>query len=193
MKNWAVKAMLPVARCSARLGEPVRRAWANASLAARVRTRPDASVVVLGTPEVHGTGCVEFGRDLFLYRDLYFETQEEGCIRIGDRVVMSRGVHVVAFAEVSIGDGSIIGEYTSIRDANHRITPEAEIRSSGHVASPVVIGRDVWIGRGAIVLPGVTIGDGAVVGANAVVNRDVAPGAIVGGVPAQPLRVKEAA
>lgn len=52
----------------------------------------------------------------------------------------------------------------------------------------VAIGHDVWIGHGAVVLPGVHIGHGAVVGANAVVTKDVAPYAIVGGVPAVRLR-----
>ena len=45
----------------------------------------------------------------------------------------------------------------------------------------------VFIGYGAIVLPGVTIGPNAIVAAGAVVNRDVAPGEIVGGVPAKPI------
>lgn len=52
----------------------------------------------------------------------------------------------------------------------------------------VTVGHDTWIGHGATLLPGVTIGDGAVVGAGAVVSRDVAPYAIVGGVPARPIR-----
>jgi phosphonate metabolism protein (transferase hexapeptide repeat family) len=52
----------------------------------------------------------------------------------------------------------------------------------------VSVGHDVWIGHGAVVLPGVRIATGAVVGANAVVTRDVAPYAIVAGVPAKPLR-----
>ncbi|MFC6490462.1 DapH/DapD/GlmU-related protein [Nitratireductor sp. GCM10026969] len=52
----------------------------------------------------------------------------------------------------------------------------------------VVIGNDVWIGHGAVVMPGVHVGDGAVVGANAVVTRDVAPYAIVAGVPARLVR-----
>lgn len=52
----------------------------------------------------------------------------------------------------------------------------------------IVIGNDVWIGRGAMIMAGVTIGDGAVVAARAVVNKDVAPYAIVGGVPAKLIR-----
>ena len=56
-------------------------------------------------------------------------------------------------------------------------------------AKPVTIGNDVWIGHGAVIMPGVNIGDGAVIGANAVVTRDVAPYAIVAGVPAR--RIKD--
>jgi acetyltransferase-like isoleucine patch superfamily enzyme len=51
---------------------------------------------------------------------------------------------------------------------------------------------NVFIGYGAIVLPGVTIGPNVIVAAGAVVSRDVAPGDIVGGVPAKPIgRVDE--
>jgi virginiamycin A acetyltransferase len=52
----------------------------------------------------------------------------------------------------------------------------------------IVVGNDVWIGYEAVILAGVTIGDGAVVGARAVVTKDVPPYAIVGGVPAKPIR-----
>lgn len=50
------------------------------------------------------------------------------------------------------------------------------------------IGNDVWIGLGAIVMDGVRVGHGAVIGAGAVVTHDVAPYAIVAGVPARRLR-----
>jgi len=75
----------------------------------------------------------------------------------------------------------------SVRDANHRFRTQQPIRDAGYRAAPIVIGANVWIGRGAIVLPGVRIGDRAVIGANAVVTHDVPAGAVVGGVPAQPL------
>jgi phosphonate metabolism protein (transferase hexapeptide repeat family) len=51
------------------------------------------------------------------------------------------------------------------------------------------IGHDTWIGHGAIIMPGVTVGDGAVVGSGAVVTKDVAPYAVVVGVPAR--RIKD--
>lgn len=46
------------------------------------------------------------------------------------------------------------------------------------------IGDDVWIGARAIILSGITIGQGAIIAAGSVVTKDVAPYAVVGGVPA---------
>ena len=54
----------------------------------------------------------------------------------------------------------------------------------------VVIGHDVWVGTGALILSGVTIGNGAVIGARSVVTHDVPPYAVVGGVPAQVIKVR---
>lgn len=50
------------------------------------------------------------------------------------------------------------------------------------------IGHDTWLGHGAMVMPEVSVGHGAVVAAMAVVTRDVAPFAIVAGVPAREVR-----
>jgi acetyltransferase-like isoleucine patch superfamily enzyme len=167
--------------------DPLWRTCAYARLAAKIHTRIDPSVIILDVPEIHGTAGISLGKNLYCYRELYLETQEDGVISIGDDVVISRGTHIVAFAKVAIGDGTMIGEYTSIRDANHRIGTDGPIRTSGHGARPIYVGRNIWIGRGVTILPGVTIGDGAVIGANAVVTHNVPKGSIVVGVPAKPL------
>jgi acetyltransferase-like isoleucine patch superfamily enzyme len=168
----------------------LQRIWAFAALQDALRTRVPDSVVIYGAPEVHGTGNIQCGENLLLFRDLYLETQGSGRIEIEDRVVMSRGVHLVAFASIRIGAGSMIGEYTSIRDANHRFGGDTQIRDSGYDAKPIEIGTNVWIGRGATVLAGVRIGDNAVIGANAVVTRDVPAATVVVGVPARPIPVR---
>lgn len=55
---------------------------------------------------------------------------------------------------------------------------------------PITIGNDVWIGDNVFVKNGVTIGNGAVIGARSVVTKDVAPYAIVAGVPAKLIRFR---
>jgi acetyltransferase-like isoleucine patch superfamily enzyme len=54
----------------------------------------------------------------------------------------------------------------------------------------VIIGSDVWIGRRALILSGVTIGHGAVIAAGSIVTKDIPPYAIVGGNPAQVLKMR---
>lgn len=192
-KRLAARLLWPLAALADVACVPWARLWSFARLGHALRGQGglDVSVVVEGPVELHGTRQVRVGRGLYLYPGQYWETRESGRIELGDGIVMSRGVHVVAYAGVTIGEGTMIGEYASIRDANHR-RDGADLRHAGHDARPITIGRQVWIGRGAIVLPGVSIGDSAVIGANAVVSRDVPAGAVVGGVPARDLVARSA-
>jgi len=66
----------------------------------------------------------------------------------------------------------------------------AGIDGRARTKGDVVIGNDVWIGLSAMILSGVHIGDGAVVGAGSMVTKDVPPYAIVGGNPAQVIRMR---
>ncbi|MDF1855343.1 CatB-related O-acetyltransferase [Pseudooceanicola sp.] len=53
-----------------------------------------------------------------------------------------------------------------------------------------VIGADCWIGRDALILPGAVLGHGVIVQAGAVVRGHVPDYAIVGGNPAQVIRMR---
>jgi acetyltransferase-like isoleucine patch superfamily enzyme len=170
-----------------------RRIRAFAALRAQLTVPLPASTVILGPAQVYGTRRVRCGEGLLIYPNQYWETWDNGEIVLGDGVVLSSGVHLVAYDGIFIGNGSMIGEYTSIRDANHTREDGRALRDSNHVAKPIVIGKEVWIGRGAAILSGVSIGDGATVGANAVVTKDVPAGAVVAGVPAVPIRSKSRA
>jgi maltose O-acetyltransferase len=105
-------------------------------------------------------------------------------LRVGDRVSINAFVHIWALGGVTIGDDTLIASHVAITSLTH--DPRAELYSATTQTRPVVIGRNVWIGTHAVILPGVTIGDGAIIGAGAVVTRDVAPCAVVVGVPAAP-------
>ncbi len=68
---------------------------------------------------------------------------------------------------------------------------ERPIREQGIYKRDVRIGHNVWAGYGSCFLRGVTVGDNAVVGTSAVVCKDVPPDAIVGGVPAKLIRMRD--
>lgn len=186
-KTWLSQLLSPFARLQVRL-EKLGRVWAYTQLRARIDAPVDNSIVVLGCPEIQGTRQISLGKRLYLYRELHWETQAQGKIRIADDVVMSRGVHLVAFSEISIGEGTMIGEYSSIRDANHRRSATQTLRDAGHDSTPIHIGKQVWIGRGVTILAGVNIGDYAVIGANAVVTHDIPAHSVAVGIPARPLK-----
>ena len=188
LKSLLVKPICGGLRRTARLREQVHRIWSHADLSAQLHEGLPASVVVLGRSLVYGTQNIRFGENVLLYPNLHLETQDGARIEVGDGVVLSRGVHLVAMEGIDIGCGSMIGEYSSLRDANHRRQPGMPIREAGHRGAPISLGREVWVGRGVTILGGVSVGDYATIGANAVVTRDVPARAVVGGVPAKVLR-----
>ena len=108
-------------------------------------------------------------------------------IRIGNENYFNRGLMIDACGLVEIGNNNMFGPGVYITDSNHRFGPGRTPNQLPMDAGRVKIGDRCWIGAGVKILKGVELGDGCVVGAGAVVTRSVAPGAIVGGVPARPL------
>jgi UDP-2-acetamido-3-amino-2,3-dideoxy-glucuronate N-acetyltransferase len=142
---------------------------------------------------------VELGAGVRIYSfvNLY------GC-RIGDETVIGPFVeiqsgvtvgrrckvqsHTFVCSGVEIGDEVFVGHGVMfVNDKRPRATTDAGSMQGPEdwELLPVVVEHRASIGSGAVVLGGVRIGEGALVGAGAVVTRDVAPGAVVAGVPAR--------
>jgi maltose O-acetyltransferase len=87
-------------------------------------------------------------------------------------------------------DGITIGECVSIAGDVRIYTREHDLNDPnfGEIGGAVTIHDYVVIGSRVTILPRVTIGIGAVVASGAVVTGDVAPYAVVGGVPAKFIR-----
>lgn len=121
------------------------------------------------------------GSDVQLHYPVTIEQPE--CVHVGSKVSIVAYTHIWGAGGVSIGNGVAIATHVAITSVTHDYTKAAWYDTIIH--KPVVIADDVWIGSNAVIMPGITVGKGAVVGAGAIVTRDVAPGAIVAGVPAR--------
>lgn len=141
-----------------------------------------------GRVDIAGTANITIGDFTRIGDGVQLGTEKSGRLCIGEHVRVNRGVTIVAYGELLIGDYTMIGEFASVRDANHMIRKGSYIRNQEHEVKPVKIGSDVWIGRGACILPGVTIGNGSVIGANSVVTKSLPDNVVAVGVPARVVR-----
>jgi bifunctional UDP-N-acetylglucosamine pyrophosphorylase/glucosamine-1-phosphate N-acetyltransferase len=112
-------------------------------------------------------------------------------LRPGTR--LAAGVHVGTYVElknVEVDEGAKIPHLAYIGDA--KIGANANIGAGtitanydGKMKHQSIIGADVRIGSNTVLRAPVSIGDGAYTAAGAVVTRDVPPGALAKGVPAE--------
>jgi acetyltransferase-like isoleucine patch superfamily enzyme len=117
----------------------------------------------------------------------------EGEVAIGAKTVIGQECTISAYQHVSIGRECILADRVMLIDFDHGVTEvERPIRLQGIYKRDVRVGHNVWIGYGACVLRGVNIGDNSIVGTNSVLPKDVPANAVVGGVPARVIRMREA-
>jgi len=117
----------------------------------------------------------------------------EGVVEIGAKSVLGQECTISSFQHVSIGRECILADRVMLIDFDHgTVEVDRPIRMQGIYKRDVRVGHNVWIGYGACILRGIRVGDNAIVGTSSVVTKDVPQDAVVGGVPARVLRMRDA-
>jgi len=168
----------------------VRRRWLT-SYGRRLRTDGIAFIAPDVVLEIGPKGRVELGRWSWLGHGTKVRCHE-GLVTIGAKTVLGQECTISAFQHVSIGRECVIADRVMLIDFDHGVVDvERPIRRQGIYKRDVKVGHNVWIGYGACILRGVTVGDNAIIGTNSVVTGDVPDNAVVGGVPARVIRMRE--
>ena len=147
------------------------------------RRTPYDAVIAVGSPPARRRICAALAGSPVTYPRLIHPDATIGPeVILADGVVVAPGArlstaitvgsHVQIDQNVTVGHDSAIGDFA-------RLNPQACVSGS------VKINSDVLVGAGATVLQNVTLGSYSTVGAGACVVADVAPGAVVKGVPAR--------
>jgi acetyltransferase-like isoleucine patch superfamily enzyme len=174
----------------------------SATLAIDITSQSGSSFDILQADFCRIAPDVQFGENvrLFGFVNLYGcsigdNTKVGAFVEIQKNATIGRNVkissHTFICEGVQIEDEVFIGHNVSfINDKFPRGTNTdggLQTEADWQVV-PTVVKRGASIGTGSTILCGVTIGEGALVGAGSVVTRDVAPHAIVAGVPARELK-----
>jgi acetyltransferase-like isoleucine patch superfamily enzyme len=116
----------------------------------------------------------------------------EGMV-IGDHTYIGPNAILGFHGPVAIGAHCAIGANFQISAQSHDMSAYADIAIITVPSKGITIGNYCWIGNDVKITDGVVIGRGAVVGAGAVVTRSVPDYAVVAGVPARVLRIRDGA
>jgi acetyltransferase-like isoleucine patch superfamily enzyme len=137
-------------------------------------------------------GRVEFGRLAWVGDGTKIRCHE-GEVVIGPKTVLGQECTISAYQRVEIGRECILADRVMLIDFDHGVVEvDRPVRLQGIYKRPVRVGHNCWIGYGACILRGVRVGDNAIVGTNSVVTRDVPANAVVAGVPAKVIRMRDA-
>jgi acetyltransferase-like isoleucine patch superfamily enzyme len=141
--------------------------------------------------EIGRKGRLRFGRFVWIGDGSKIRCHE-GEVEIGQKTVMGQECTISAYQRVRIGEQCVIADRAMFIDFDHGVVEvERPIRLQGIYKRDVEVGSNVWIGYGACILRGVRVGDNSIVGTNAVVTKDVPANAVVAGIPARIIRMRE--
>jgi acetyltransferase-like isoleucine patch superfamily enzyme len=171
-----------------------RYLWRRLLTPAGWRWHSDGPVFLGKGLELHvePRGEVSFGRFVWIGDGSKIRCHE-GAVEIGAKTVMGQECTISAYQQVRIGEQCVIADRAMFIDFDHGVVEvERPIRLQGIYKRDVEVGNNVWIGYGACILRGVSVGDNSVIGTNAVVTRDAPANAVVAGIPARIIRMREA-
>lgn len=133
------------------------RLWRLARLRSLAQGRIPATTQFDGPVHACGRSRITLGEYCRLGRDVFFETAGAGRIELGEHVTVNRGCVLVSYAGISIGNDTLIGEYVSIRDANHGVSTHELMRLQPHMSAPITIGSSAYcscgVGYGGVAKP----------------------------------------
>jgi acetyltransferase-like isoleucine patch superfamily enzyme len=142
--------------------------------------------------EIARKARVDFGRFVWIGHGTKIRCHE-GVVEIGAKTVMGQECTISAYKRVRIGEQCVIADRAMFIDFDHGVVEvERPIRQQGIYTREVEVGSNVWIGYGACILRGVSVGDNSIIGTNSVVTKDVPANAVVAGVPARIVRMRDA-
>jgi len=111
-----------------------------------------------------------------------------GChIEVGDNFFANFNCVMLDCAWISIGRNVFLGPNVQLYAAHHPI-PASERIKGPELASPIVIGDNVWIGGGSIICAGVTIGNNSTIGAGSVVVKNIPANSVAVGNPCRVIK-----
>lgn len=111
-----------------------------------------------------------------------------GChIKVGNNFFANFNCVFLDCAFITIGNNVFLGPCVQMYTAHHPVRAEERIKGP-ELASPIIIGDNVWIGGGAIICAGVTIGENTTIGAGSVVVKSIPSNVVAAGNPCKVIK-----
>lgn len=152
------------------------------------------------TPTLQNANRIAIGNNVGIGKDVLLR-----CYNLGQnassRIIIGDGSRIGDYSTISsckdiiIGKGVLTGRMVMITDNSHGHTDCPEELEISPILRPLVskgavkIEDNVWIGEKVSIMPNVTIGKGAIIAANAVVTKDIPAYAVAAGCPAKVVKI----